>query len=976
MAHSINTGTKEFPLDFASKLSEQVNEAWQSGEMLKKVSPASADLLRFWFEDVFCAERELNFHIGQKQAILNAIYCHEILKTESTLGLYESVDISLLGNSGFVANLDDKKYAHPKYCIKMATGTGKTWVLNALLIWQYLNASAQSGLQDKFGDNNNVKFSKNFLLVAPGLIVYERLIDSFCGKENEDGTRDFSSADICKNKELFLPRKYEEKVLSFIQNSVLNKNDIGRRRLSDGMIAITNWHLLIDEKEQIDEISPLKNPKDIVNDLLPIMPGTSGGNSLENLDLANQGDILGFLGGLENICVFNDEAHHIHENKSAGISNEVEWQKSLNIIAQDKGRNFIQIDFSATPYDVTGSGQKRQKHYFPHIISDFSLKEAIYSGLVKMIAIDKRKEFATMDNEEIEFKATRDENKKVIALSDGQKLMLSAGLSKLNLLETNFTSINAKKMPKMLVICEDTNVSPFVVEYLKERGLNDDEIMQIDSDKKGQVKRDEWKAIKQRLFNIDKHKVPKVIVSVLMLREGFDVNNICVIVPLRSSQAPILLEQVIGRGLRLMWRESDYREVKADNRERVLKQKQAPQNYFDILSIIEHPAYMEFYDDLDKEIVIEEANGGGNQILGDIINVGLRENYQHYDFYIPKIINPQEEILGSLDCVEHKFEKFFGHSLQEMLERLQNYQHETFQSQEMTIGTRFGDYKVDIALFNAKNYNEFLVKIANTANATKRAQGGKNFPLIQVNTAELARVVDKFIRKDLFGEEFDPLKNNNWRILMINKVGITQHIFKQINEFLYNAQQNINVKQAEIQKEYFSQVSELKMRENFTLDISKSIYERTPYPSNKGDFEKDFLEFCELDAGVDKILKINEHYHTFAHCYYIRTDGLLASYCPDFIVQSKDNVYLIETKAQKDMSNENVKQKRKSAVAFCGQINELEPNDRMGAEWSYHLLDDKTFYTLKNRSTNLYDILKACEISYKNTFEQRLFEIF
>lgn len=506
--------------------------------------------------------------------------------------------------------------------------------------------------------------------------------------------------------------------------------------------------------------------------------------------------------------------------------------------------------------------------------------------------------------------------------------------------------------------------------------MNDDVIMQIDSDKKGQVKRDEWKAIKQRLFNIDKHKVPKVIVSVLMLREGFDVNNICVIVPLRSSQAPILLEQVIGRGLRLMWRESDYREVKADNRERVLKQKQAPQNYFDILSIIEHPAYMEFYDDLDKEIVIEEANGGGNQILGDIINVGLRENYQRYDFYIPKIINPQEEILGSLDCVEHKFEKFFGHSLQEMLERLQNYQHETFQSQEMTIGTRFGDYKVDIALFNAKNYNEFLVKIANTANATKRAQGGKNFPLIQVNTAELARVVDKFIRKDLFGEEFDPLKNNNWRILMINKVGITQHIFKQINEFLYNAQQNINVKQAEIQKEYFSQVSELKMRENFTLDISKSIYERTPYPSNKGDFEKDFLEFCELDAGVDKILKINEHYHTFAHCYYIRTDGLLASYCPDFIVQSKDNVYLIETKAQKDMSNENVKQKRKSAVAFCGQINELEPNDRMGAEWSYHLLDDKTFYTLKNRSTNLYDILKACEISYKNTFEQRLFENF
>ena len=50
--------------------------------------------------------------------------------------------------------------------------------------------------------------------------------------------------------------------------------------------------------------------------------------------------------------------------------------------------------------------------------------------------------------------------------------------------------------------------------------------------------------VKERLFNIDKYESPKVIVSVLMLREGFDVNNICVIVPLRSTQSAILLEPV------------------------------------------------------------------------------------------------------------------------------------------------------------------------------------------------------------------------------------------------------------------------------------------------------------------------------------------------------------------------------------------------------------------------------------------------
>ena len=60
-------------------------------------------------------------------------------------------------------DLEQEKYQHPMYAVKMATGTGKTWVMHALLIWQYLNAS------DNLNKNN---FSKNFLIVAPGLIVY------------------------------------------------------------------------------------------------------------------------------------------------------------------------------------------------------------------------------------------------------------------------------------------------------------------------------------------------------------------------------------------------------------------------------------------------------------------------------------------------------------------------------------------------------------------------------------------------------------------------------------------------------------------------------------------------------------------------------------------------------------------------------------------------------------------------------------
>ena len=70
--------------------------------------------------------------------------------------------------------------------------------------------------------------------------------------------------------------------------------------------------------------------------------------------------------------------------------------------------------------------------------------------------------------------------------------------------------------------------------------------------------------------NIDSYKKPKIIISVLMLREGFDVNNICVIVPLRSTESDILLEQTIGRGLRLMWRGAEYEDIKAESIEKFI----------------------------------------------------------------------------------------------------------------------------------------------------------------------------------------------------------------------------------------------------------------------------------------------------------------------------------------------------------------------------------------------------------------------
>ena len=277
MPISLNTKTKDTPIKFAKQLTDIVNSEWESGNFIQKVTPVTQDLLRYWFNDAFCCERYLNFHEGQKQAILNAIYCHEVLKCNSTLSLYQQASEGLL-DAEFLDCIKDDKYLHPKYCIKMATGTGKTWVLNALLIWQYLNAKYKEVESD-------VKFTKNFLLVAPGLIVYERLLDAFLGKEQQDGTRDFNSADLKQNEKLFIPEKYRNAIYSFVQNNVVKKEEIGKKLTGDGIIAITNWHLLAGvEEEEESEVSPLKDPSKAVIDLLPITPGTTAGHDLNTID--------------------------------------------------------------------------------------------------------------------------------------------------------------------------------------------------------------------------------------------------------------------------------------------------------------------------------------------------------------------------------------------------------------------------------------------------------------------------------------------------------------------------------------------------------------------------------------------------------------------------------------------------------------------------------------------------------------------
>jgi type III restriction enzyme len=937
-----------------------------AADILELVSPTTAELLLWWFgEDMVLARQGLNFHAGQKQAILNAVVAHEVLGQDrdnwTLLDLYQACAPDALLTGTRMNEVASPKHAHPKYCFKMATGTGKTWVMQALMVWQLLNKTA--ALAEGI---NDARFTRQFMVVAPGLIVYERLLDAFCGKlvAGTSG-RDFSTSDMVKFADLFVPEAYRDAVFAFVRGNVCSKTEIGLKATGNGMIAITNWHLLaegevLDEVEDVEALGAPMDPHLVVGAVLPLTPGRATGNSLDVLDRRYaRGNVLEFLANLPELMVFNDEAHHIHEFKREGETTEVEWQKSLSRIAATKGRRFVQVDFSATPYNDVGAGRNKRKVYFPHIVVDFDLKSAMRAGLVKSLVLDRRKEIGALP---LEFKAERDEAGNP-TLSEGQRVMLRAGLKKLRKLETDFARIDPSRHPKMLVVCEDTTVSPLVAAFLQEQeGLNEDEVMTIDSGKKAELGEKDWAPVRQRLFSVDSHATPRVIISVLMLREGFDVNNICVIVPLRSSQAQILLEQTIGRGLRLMWRDDEYTDLKRENRERI-NAGQEPGSLIDVLSIVEHPAFQSFYDDLLNEGLVGTTGDDTDDTssTGDVMAAELREGFESFDFGIPFILQEADEVRAHDGLDVSALPAFTTMSVTQLTGMLGK--GDTFISQDLQSATLFGDYRVDGAVMNVGGYNEYLSRLTrriSQALSEPMPKGNKIAthlakPYLQVNTAELTGWLDDYIWTQLFDSTFNPLEGENWRVLLLQPV--VDHVTKVFAVALLESEQKHTTGQTEVHLRKLSEVPKLMLRESHSVEVRKCIYTHLGWPARNGGLERAFIHWAQADTQVQAFCKISENRHTFARLRYVKEDGLPAFYSPDFLVRTADAVYLAETKAQQQTAHPNVQRKLRAALAWCDRINALTTEQRGGPPWHYVLLAENVVYEWQAKGARLAELL-------------------
>jgi type III restriction enzyme len=293
---------------------------------------------------------------------------------------------------------------------------------------------------------------------------------------------------------------------------------------------------------------------------------------------------------------------------------------------------------------------------------------------------------------------------------------------------------------------------------------------------------------------------------------------------------------------------------------------------------------------------------------------------------------------------------------------------DVFISQDLQTSTIFGDYRVDGAVMKVEGYNDFLSRLTrriSQALSQPLPKGNKIAthlanPYLQVGTVELAGWLDDYIRETLFGADFEPLIDENWRLLLLQPV--LDHIVKVFAHALIAGEERPLHGTTEAHHRYLSEVTKLPMRDKNSVRVNKCIYEHLPFPARNDGLEKAFIEWADTDASIEAFCKISETRHDFVRLRYVKEDGLPAFYSPDFLVRSADTIYLIETKAEGQLTTQNVQRKRKAAVNWCERINNLPASNRQEKLWRYVLLGERIFYDWREKQGRLAKLLEFARV--------------
>jgi len=444
------------------------------------VTETTSILLNYWFlTDHRVQGRKFEYYLAQREAVETLIYLWEVVNARRQKSLLETFaprrgdlhdrPLRLLQHDDFA-----------RYCVKMATGSGKTKVMALAFAWQYFNAVTGGG-ED---------YATAALLIAPNVIVFERL------------RTDFGGGRLFKVDPIIPP---ELKIYWDVEFYL--RGDPERAR-SLGALYLTN----VDQLHEDNSLAESDEPEEITALLGPKPPTTPA--AVEDFDkrlIARGGPVL----------VVNDEAHHTHDEDSA-------WSAVIRRLHESvRGGLTAQLDFTATPRYQKGS-------LFSWTVSDYPLKQAIIDGIVK-----RPVKGVTTGIHEISSSVA----------STRYKAYLTAGVNRWREYRDGLSPLGKK--PILFVMMNDTAEADDIADYLQKTYPSEfggDKLLTIHTNRSGEIAKGDLDKARQGARDVDLATSPiNAIVSVLMLREGWDVQNVTVIVGLRpyTSKANILPEQTI-----------------------------------------------------------------------------------------------------------------------------------------------------------------------------------------------------------------------------------------------------------------------------------------------------------------------------------------------------------------------------------------------------------------------------------------------
>lgn len=496
-------------------------DAWRAGGY-RGASDVTRRLFDYWFEEdheVTGFSVAFRYHFCQREAIETLAWLVEIAGQRDAQKLIQAHATKfkkdlLTDNIVFQTTMDGRRQLRRwvpeleadgvqelppddlrRFAFKMATGSGKTWAMAMAIVWARFHKQRVPGSE----------LSTNFLIVAPNVIVYQRL------------EKDFAANRIFYELPLIPPEwrgGFSQKVI--LRGDPAEPDPAGN-------LVLTNIQQLYESRE--DEWTPTN----AIDALLGKKP---------TKDLATSGDrsMLERMKTLKDLVVLNDEAHHVHDEGLA-------WSQSLLAIHRTLPNGLsLWLDFSATPKDQNGM-------YFPWTVCDYPLAQAVEDRIVKAPLIVTKEDDPKLPKEEPEG-VTKDN------IGEKYGYWLRAAVQRWKEHHKVYKQLGTR--PILFIMAEKNVYADAIGEYLwktKELGFKEAEVLVIHTDAVGEVIKRNLDEAREAARDIDKPESRiKVIVSVMMLREGWDVRNVTVVLGLRpfTAKAEILPEQVIGRGLRLM----------------------------------------------------------------------------------------------------------------------------------------------------------------------------------------------------------------------------------------------------------------------------------------------------------------------------------------------------------------------------------------------------------------------------------------